>query len=146
MVAAGRWSIGHGVSWGRGGAGSDEVVARQLELEPFELCDRIQEQVIDQLAVEIMGRLLNHENVPAGTTGWDSYLLRRALDGQDVVSQVQCRIALKDPLVGLGAPAATFLPRLAEKLHTSYVCPSYAEVGVALGTVLRQLADWPVEC
>ena len=123
-----------------------EVVARQLELEPFELCDRIQEQVIDQLAVEIMGRLLNHENVPAGTTGWDSYLLRRALDGQDVVSPVQCRIALKDPLVGLGAPAATYLPRLAEKLNTSYVCPPHAEVGVALGTVLGQLADWPVEC
>ena len=123
-----------------------EVVARQLELEPFELCDRIQEQVIDQLAVEIMGRLLNHENVPAGTTGWDSYLLRRALDGQDVVSPVQCRIVLKDPLVGLGAPAATYLPRLAEKLNTSYVCPPHAEVGVALGTVLGQLADWPVEC
>ena len=123
-----------------------EVVARQLGLSAVELCDRIQEQMIDQLAIEIMGRLLKDENVPDGTTGWDSYLLRRALDGQDTASPVQCRIALKDPLVGLGAPVATFLPRLAEKLNTSYVCPPYAEVGVALGTVLGQLADCSIEC
>jgi N-methylhydantoinase A/oxoprolinase/acetone carboxylase beta subunit len=122
-----------------------QIVARQLGLSAIELCDRIQDQVIDQLAIEVMGRLLKDENVPDGTTGWDSYLLRRALDGQDMACPVQCEIALKDPLVGLGAPAPTFLPGLAEKLNTTCICPPYAEVGVAMGTVLGQLADCPVE-
>jgi N-methylhydantoinase A/oxoprolinase/acetone carboxylase beta subunit len=114
------------------------IVARQLELSPEEFCRRIEEQVVDRLAVEVMARLLKEEAIEGGVTGWDSYLLRRALDGEDHGAPLSCRIALKDPLVGLGAPAGAFLPRLAEKLQTNYVCPPHAEVGVALGAALGQ--------
>ena len=123
-----------------------ETFARQLGLSAAELCDNIEEQMVDHLAVEIMGRLLKDEQLPDGATGWDSYLLKRALDGNNGSTPIRCQVTLMDPLIGLGAPAVSFLPRLAKKLHTSYVCPPYAEVGVALGTVLGQLADSSVEC
>ncbi len=114
-----------------------QCVARQLSLDSDGLCRRVEEQIVDSLAVEVMARLLKDAAIGAGPTGWDSYLLQRALDGEDPTAAIGCRIALKDPLVGLGAPASSFLPRLAEKLNTGYVCPPHAEVGVALGTVLN---------
>jgi len=118
---------------------ASEIVARQMGLSVKALCDTIREQIVDQLAFEVLGRLLQNEMAGDGTAGLDSYLLRRALDGQTGGAPMQCRIDLRDPLVGLGAPARSYLPRLAEKLHTEYICPPYAEVGVALGTVLAGL-------
>jgi len=116
-----------------------EIVARQMGLTQAELCELVEERVVAQLAVEVIGKLLQSENIPGGPAGWDSYLLQRALDGHDSAAPIHCHIALQDPLIGLGAPARAFIPRLAEKLNTDWVCPPYAEVGVALGTVLGQL-------
>ena len=116
-----------------------QTVARQLRLDSDGLCRRVEEQVVDALAVEVMARLLRDVATgaaSAATTGWDSYLLQRALDGEDPAADIGCRITLRDPLVGLGAPASAFLPRLAEKLHTTCICPEHAEVGVALGVAL----------
>ena len=115
------------------------VVARQMGLSVKELCDTIREQIVDQLAFEVMGRLLKDEMAGDGTARLDSYLLRRALGAPEPGAPMRCRIELRDPLVGLGAPARSYLPRLAEKFHTEYVCPPYAEVGVALGAVLAGL-------
>ena len=122
------------------------ILARQFGLDAGELCRQVEEQIVDQLAVEVMARLLKDQDVEEGGGGWDSYLLRRALDGQDPDAPLQCRIGLRDPLIGLGAPAGAYLPRLAEKMNTTYVELPYAEVGVALGTVLGQLADFSIEC
>ncbi len=122
------------------------ILARQFGVDAGELCRRVEEQIVDQLAFEIIARLLKDQDIQDGASGWDAYLLRRALDGQDPAAPLHCRIGLHDPLIGLGAPAGAYLPRLAEKLNTTYVCPPYAEVGVALGTVLGQLADFSIEC
>ena len=113
------------------------IVAYQMGLTLEQFCDDVEERVVDQLATEVIARLLQAENV----SGWDSYLLQRALDGRNDNAPIHCRIALRDPLIGLGAPARAFIPRLAEKLNTSWICPAHAEVGVALGTVLGQLEN-----
>lgn len=43
------------------------------------------------------------------------------------------RIALKMPLVGIGAPAEIFLPQVAELLHTEYISPPHFQVANAIG-------------
>ena len=45
------------------------------------------------------------------------------------------RIGLKMPLVGIGAPAAILLPRVAELLHTDLLLPEHYEVANAIGAV-----------
>lgn len=43
------------------------------------------------------------------------------------------QIALKMPLVGIGAPAEIFLPQVAELLHTEYISPPHFQVANAIG-------------
>jgi N-methylhydantoinase A/oxoprolinase/acetone carboxylase beta subunit len=43
---------------------------------------------------------------------------------------------LKQPLVAIGAPVATYYPDVAESLHTELVIPSHAEVANAVGAVV----------
>ena len=57
-----------------------------------------------------------------------------------------CRLALKLPLVGIGAPARVFLPPLADLLGTQVLFPEHYQVANAVGTVvgnilIRQEAD-----
>ncbi len=45
------------------------------------------------------------------------------------------QISLKLPIIGLGAPAGIYLPRVAELLHTELVLPPHYEVANAIGAV-----------
>ena len=45
------------------------------------------------------------------------------------------KISLKIPIIGIGAPAAIFLPRVAEHLHTSLIIPPHFQVANAVGAV-----------
>jgi hypothetical protein len=42
---------------------------------------------------------------------------------------------LRQPLIGIGAPAAVFLPSVAEKLHCKLILPIHHEVANAVGAV-----------
>jgi hypothetical protein len=44
-------------------------------------------------------------------------------------------IALKIPIIGIGAPAQIFLPRVAELLHTELIVPENFQVANAIGAV-----------
>jgi len=47
-----------------------------------------------------------------------------------------CKINLKVPLIGIGAPAKAFLPPVAEALGTTILLPEHYEVANAVGTVV----------
>jgi hypothetical protein len=49
--------------------------------------------------------------------------------------QLETRFRLRQPLIGIGAPAAVFLPSVAEKLHCKLILPIHHEVANAVGAV-----------
>ena len=49
--------------------------------------------------------------------------------------QLETRFRLRQPLIGIGAPAAVFLQRVAEKLHCELILPTHHEVANAVGAV-----------
>jgi len=57
-----------------------------------------------------------------------------------------CTLSLKMPLIGIGAPAEVFLPRVAELLHTEYISPPHYQVanavGAAAGSVIATQEAW----
>jgi N-methylhydantoinase A/oxoprolinase/acetone carboxylase beta subunit len=74
-------------------------------------------------------RLPNWEQEPTA-----ALLLSRALDdghGGDLAY----RLTLRLPVVAIGAPVGAYMPRVAERLHTSLIIPSHAEVANAVGAV-----------
>jgi len=53
----------------------------------------------------------------------------------DTHPNFETRIRLRQPLVGIGAPAAIFLKPVAEALHTDLILPEFHEVANAVGAV-----------
>jgi len=61
-------------------------------------------------------------------------LLARAL-GHAPESHLSCQLALRQPVVAIGAPVEAYLPGAARRLHTELIIPPNAEVGNAVGAV-----------
>lgn len=64
----------------------------------------------------------------------DRWLYEESLSGND--PYLGCKISLKIPLVGIGAPAKVFLPAVAQALGTDFILPQHFEVANAVGTVV----------
>ncbi len=89
------------------------------------------------VAEEIVAKILEDE---IGRMGWSAEptaarLLQLALDESATASDLDCALTLRRPLVAIGAPVSAYLPRVAEKLHTTLIIPTYAEVANAVGAV-----------
>lgn len=132
------WSESSGVG-GNGAAAraGAQVVARQLGVPVTELARQVLDQVVDSVAKEIVDKLVTdrtgHSLFPV-PRAW-AYLLDQSLkpaDAQPLSFQVQVR----QPIVAIGAPVKSFMPRVADKLHTRCIIPPHAEVGNAVGAVV----------
>ncbi len=120
------------------------LLAAQANLAPQELCERVVAQVSRQAAVALIGKALGDEGLPPHemTTAGVETLLARALD-EAPDSALGVEMALRHPLIAIGAPAEAYLPRTAHLLHTKVIVPPHAEVasavGAAVGSVIQQV-------
>ena len=64
----------------------------------------------------------------------DRWFCEENLEGQD--PYLGCKISLKVPLVGIGAPASIFLPSVARSLGAEFILPAHYGVANAVGTVV----------
>lgn len=114
------------------------VVARMWGVSVDEFVNAVRRRMTRMITAEIVHFLSGHP-VPetnlayhGGTlAGW---LFDESLAGQD--PYLGCKIQLKLPLVGIGAPARAFLPPVAEALGTEILFPDYYQVANAVGTVV----------
>jgi N-methylhydantoinase A/oxoprolinase/acetone carboxylase beta subunit len=107
---------------------------RGLSAEVF--CERVIAQVSNQVVAELVTKVLSDE---ARRPDWESErsateLLARAI-GCTEESDLDCQLALRHPVVAVGAPVGSYLPRTADLLSTDLVIPPYAEVANAVGAV-----------
>ena len=102
--------------------------------EPF--ADRVFKEVVRTLASELLKKRLDEDTDTSGleTDPAAVYLLRRALEDEPGEG-VDVRVTLKYPIIGMGAPAALFLPEAAARLHTEAIIPEHADVANAVGAV-----------
>ncbi len=114
-----------------------EVVARQLDIAVEKLAEQVLEQIVNAVTREILDKLVSdrtgHGLFPA-PRAWD-FLLERLLGG-GVGATLGGSLQVRDPIVAIGAPVASFMPQVAAKLHTRCIIPTHAEVGNAVGAVV----------
>lgn len=67
----------------------------------------------------------------------DRWLFEESLKPVD--RHLGSHIVLKDPVVGIGAPAKAFLPAVAQALGTQIILPDHYEVANAVGTVVGNI-------
>ena len=53
----------------------------------------------------------------------------------DIHPQLETRIRLRQPIIGIGAPASIFLPDVAAAFHTELILPEHHQVANAVGAI-----------
>ena len=90
--------------------------------------------VTEKLASVIFSKVLSTEigdYVPEKST---EYIVKNAISF-NTARDFKCSIALKKPIIGIGAPSGAYLPPVAEIFDVEALFPKYWEVGNAVGAV-----------
>jgi len=111
------------------------ILAARLGCSAEAFCERVVAEVSEQIARELVAKVLGDEGIAAdwGNPTLDALFARAAGNGGD--SSLGCRLYLREPIVGIGAPAEAYMPRVAELLHTDLIVPRHADVANAVGAV-----------
>jgi hypothetical protein len=99
---------------------------------------RIKENMTAKILTEIIafttGKQISEPVFGLLNTSLDRWMFEENLSSSH--PYLGCKINLKVPLIGIGAPAKAFLPPVAEALGTSILLPEHYEVANAVGTVV----------
>lgn len=111
------------------------LLARLAGCSVEALCERVVEQMSARIARELVAKVLGDEGVAVdwAGAGEETFFARATDSGAN--SSLGCRLYLREPIVGIGAPAEAYMPRVAELLHTDLIIPEHAEVANAVGAV-----------
>ncbi|MFW6116065.1 MAG: hydantoinase/oxoprolinase N-terminal domain-containing protein [Chloroflexota bacterium] len=128
-----------------------QILATQRRCAVENLCRDAIEGVSSRVAQALVSKALTDE---AWLPDWEgeptaALLLERALSngynpvaGPGLGSELICTLALRRPVVAIGAPVQAYMPRTAEMLHTRLIIPPHAEVanavGAAVGSVVQR--------
>ena len=110
--------------------------ARRLNVNSEEFCKQIVQKVIVQVGQATIASALAEEGGLA-LNSQDSVgrlFVNRAL-GTDDGGAFAVTLSMRRPIIGVGAPASTYLRPVAAQLHTDILIPEHAEVASAVGAV-----------
>jgi N-methylhydantoinase A/oxoprolinase/acetone carboxylase beta subunit len=114
------------------------ALARRERESAARLCERIYEQVLRAAArVVIESALAQDPGIEPRQGRWGPLgrLLEELVAGRTFSALVEARLGLSVPLIGIGAPAATYYPEVARRLGAQLVVPLHAAVCNAVGAV-----------
>jgi len=85
-------------------------------------------------AIVFLARQETETDLPETVDGkWGRWMLNEAISGSN--EYVSVNIASRFPIIGIGAPAAIFVKKVAESLKAPFVLPEHAHVANAAGAV-----------
>jgi N-methylhydantoinase A/oxoprolinase/acetone carboxylase beta subunit len=96
--------------------------------------DAITGRIVEEIVQFLSGKSLSAPALAFKDTDLDRWLYDESLSPRD--PYLGCRIFLRVPLVGIGAPASAFLPPVAAALGARIILPEHYEVANAVGTVV----------
>lgn len=111
--------------------------AARLGIGAEEFCQKVVRQVELQMGRILVSSALSEEtgSMPAAGDGVGHFFIDRALHA-DEGGVFSVALAMRCPLVAIGAPVGSYLPPVAKRLDTRLVIPEHAEVRNALGAVV----------
>ncbi|MCP4753169.1 MAG: hypothetical protein GY866_19950, partial [Proteobacteria bacterium] len=110
--------------------------ARRTDTEVDEFCRQIRSQVSRLLAHEVINSALYDEGIvnKSDLNGNNLFMVKRALRNNSL-HNFSVSLTMNRPLVAIGAPVETYMPRTASLLNGDFVIPEHAEVANAIGAV-----------
>jgi len=116
-----------------------EIVAEICQIPVEDLADFLLEDVVRKLAVEVLKKQIDEETDPEAIDdcGVCQVILENLLKGGGRDYRVQ--IQMHKPIIGIGAPAYAFLPRVGRHLGAEVIVPQNADVANAVGAITSQI-------
>ena len=110
--------------------------ATQLGVGVKQFCELVVRQVVVEVGHAVIASALAEEGdlMLSSQDSVGRLFIDRALFADDRGS-LSVTLAVRHPLVAIGAPVATYLPSVASQLHTTLCIPEHAEVANAVGAV-----------
>jgi N-methylhydantoinase A/oxoprolinase/acetone carboxylase beta subunit len=113
------------------------VVAQLQGWTVAHLIQRTKEHIAEQIVAEVIsfitGQKLERQPAYAPINDLGLWLFEESLEDKN--PYLGSRITLKMPIIGIGAPAGIFLPRVAKLLGTQLVTPEHFQVANAVGAI-----------
>jgi N-methylhydantoinase A/oxoprolinase/acetone carboxylase beta subunit len=118
-----------------------QVFARHLLCDEAELRQRLWDRMSETITLAIVtflsGKRLRSSGDQAASDHSEEdmghWFFHNSL--RDAHPHLETRIRLRQPLIGIGAPASIFLPAVARALHTDLVLPDFHQVANAVGAI-----------
>lgn len=120
-------------------ASSIMATLRGQTLEAFNQAvrDYIHESLVRELITFLSEQSLDWQPGSGRVESLGQWLFAEHLFGKS--QYLGNRLSLKVPIIGLGAPANVFLPRLAESFNTALILPTHYEVANAIGAIVANV-------
>ena len=121
-----------------------EYAARCMSVTPEELCDAVYDKARFRL-FRNLAHILLEKDMPLVREGrrdtqlFDELLTAAFRQGQNT-RHLRLSFSTELPLVGLGGPAAVFVPAVAKALGTTCIIPEHASVANAVGAALGHIS------
>jgi N-methylhydantoinase A/oxoprolinase/acetone carboxylase beta subunit len=113
------------------------LLSRIGKLEVNELIERVMTIIAERIAAEVIS-FISAKSLECAPQYADPDNLGLWLFEENLYQKhpyLGSNIALKIPIIGIGAPAKIFLPRVAAMLHTELIIPDHYQVANAVGAV-----------
>lgn len=111
------------------------VLGEKLGEEPVRFAQRVKEEFEREIAHEVIKKYVLAEN--PGVDFEDNALWSFCRDNES--EDVDVNFSLKAPIIGIGAPAGSFLPQVADLLGTEFVRVENYSVGNAVGAIAGEV-------
>jgi N-methylhydantoinase A/oxoprolinase/acetone carboxylase beta subunit len=117
-----------------------EAVARMMGLSPEEFIQLVRQKMTQKIVSEIIHFISGYpvpeesETSQQGQGSLARWMFTENLTGSDAF--LGCKLQLKVPVVGIGAPAKAFLDPVAEALGCQVIYPQHYAIANAVGTVV----------
>lgn len=108
---------------------------RTIADSPEEFAEAVTAALVRQSAEKLLATALTSDGLSESAAA--SEVVAAALDGSQRTSKLVAGLAV--PLVGLGAPAATYYPSIGELLGTKVEIPEHADVANAIGAAVGKV-------
>ena len=117
-----------------------EIFANQINCSIEEMTDDLMKEITKGLALTILQTLVKAEGYkPLDDIKGKNIFLDKILEqGKNTFA---CQVTVPIPVVAIGAPVSSYLPKVSEVLNCQLVIPEYAEVANAVGAAIGKVIE-----
>ncbi len=114
-----------------------DIAARKLNLDRKSFTKMVKNELTKRLSLEVLKKLITDKigNYSAPECRVCQLLIENSLN-EHKEDEITCKIRVSRSIIGIGAPAATYLPSVGKVLGTKVIIPPHAEVANAIGAIV----------